>query len=364
MLDGLVARTGGEGLSVTSVNVKYVYDEIRSVEYLSNGYLAAMPSFDEFLSTEKFPSGINEIRVKLWRPLLQYINIIDTPGFNANESDTEMALKSLDGLDAAVLVINNKSLSKTENEIMWHLTSRQIPFFVIMNCLDNGGDTWNPNSKFNEDKEKVVSDAIKGRGFSPQNIVDGRIVVRANFQWFWYASGLYMQDAEEKRAILKDDIDYYVESHKNKETKAANVNVNPKFSFSDFNKTVKEQKKESKNRVYDFRHFSGIDTYSSYYLGKNRNVIKGNSADDKTLQFISGLGDMKQFTSKSSNKNVGMKNYDKNFFLSNSNILPVRQYFYTDENWGFPVNCIRWKSGFDRIFKSWNVRLENILKDL
>lgn len=273
MLDDLVARTGGEGVRVTSVNVKYMYGDIQHVDYISDGNIISSVTLHDFIETKEFPSDINEVHVNLWKPILRYVNIVDTPGFNANDTDTAMALDSLKGLDAAILVVNNKALSVTETEIMHHLSVHGIPFYIIMNCMDNGGDSWNPQSTFNEEKEQVIDAAVKNRQFRPQ-MIENKSIIRANFQWFWYASEQYLQDDDEKREDLEENIFYYL-------------------------------KKKQKN-------------------------VQGT--------------------------------IDKDFFRDNSNLLTVRRFFDDERNWGFPVNCIRWKSEMDKIFISWGKQLKRILR--
>ncbi len=274
MLDDLVARTGGEGVRVTTVNVKYTYGETQSVDYLSNRNVVETTTLRKFLQSKEFSPIINEVRVSLWKPILRYVNIVDTPGFNANDVDTSMALASLNDLDAAIIVVNNKGLSETEVQIMSSLSIRGIPFYVIMNCLNNGGDSWNPQSKFNEEKEKAISDAMRNKQFYPQRIENDRPIIRANFLWFWYSSEQFNQEENEKQEYLEDCINYYV----NKQRKS------------------------------------------------------------------------------------GGKTPDKLFFRESSNLLPIRRYFDDERNWGFPINCIRWKAGFDKIFISWEEQLKSILQ--
>ncbi len=274
MLDDLVARTGGEGVSVTSVNTKYVYGEIQNVEYIKDDKIHSASTLAEFLEKKKFDKGITEIRVSLWKPLLRMVNLVDTPGFNANQDDTEMALNSLNGLDAAIVIINNKGLSQTEKDIIRQLSSRSIPFYVIMNCIDNGGTTWNPYSPNNATILQDIKESIKNSGFTPQKINDEE-VIPANFLWFWYASQQYFQDTEEKRRYMLEKIDWYTEKMK-KMNKSAKV--------------------------------------------------------------------------------------DRLYFQDNSNLLTIRRFFDSESNWGFPLNCIRWKTMFNELLDTWEQHLKDVLK--
>lgn len=209
LLDDLVARTGGEGVSVTSVNTKYVYGEMQSVTYLSQGRVVHRTTLKEFVGTKVFPDGVDEICVTLWKPILKNINVIDTPGFNANEEDSSMAIKSLIGVDVAIVVINNKGLSSVELSIMKKLKEINIPFFVLMNCINVGGNSWLPESNFNKQKCDNIIASLETKNLNPQKI-QGRAIWITNFLWFWYASEQYQCDVSDKRETLFDDIECYV----------------------------------------------------------------------------------------------------------------------------------------------------------
>ena len=95
LLDDLVARTGGYGLSVTSTNTVYEYGNVQNVSYLSNSEILGNCRLVDFLNGDFGPLGVEKVVVSLWKPVLNKINIIDTPGFNANEVDTAMTTSFL-----------------------------------------------------------------------------------------------------------------------------------------------------------------------------------------------------------------------------------------------------------------------------
>lgn len=208
LLDDLVARTGGEGVSVTSVNTKYVYGEMQSVTYLSRSRVVHRTTLKEFIETKKFPMSVDEIYVTLWKPILRKINVIDTPGFNANEEDSSMAISSLNGVDVAIVVINNRGLSSVELTIIKKLKERNIPFYILMNCMNVGGKSWLPESNFNKEKCDNIIASLETKNLIPQKI-NGQAIWIANFLWFWYVSEQYQCDMGDKRETLLDDIECY-----------------------------------------------------------------------------------------------------------------------------------------------------------
>ena len=231
LLDGLVARTGGEGVSATSVNTKYVYGDVQSVTYLSSGREQKKVTLSEFIETKKFPDGTDEIIVSLWKPILKTINIIDTPGFDANKKDTDMAIRSLNGIDVAIIIVNNKGLASVEKGIMKLMTQKHIPFFVLMNCTDQGGLRWFPKSEFNQNMLKEIGADIKAEYLTPVPINSFPIWV-CNLQWFWYAIEHYQQETKEK---IKDILDE-IENYKSKEqVKSKFKNISEKYFVEESN---------------------------------------------------------------------------------------------------------------------------------
>lgn len=277
MLDDKVARTGGEGRCVTSVNVKYVYGDTQSVEYYSRNRIVHTTTLQEFMAVNSFPSEIDEIYVRLWKPILRYINIVDTPGFNANEHDSATAMKALEIFDVAIVVVGNNALSQTEISIMSHLKKKNIPYYVIMNCMNKGGNSWNPSSSFNEEKVRNILSTLANRQLSPLSVGGGDAIARTNLLWFWYVSEQYMQEPEDRRKEIEDDITYYV------------------------------------NRILKIQ---------------------------------------------------GGKNEINKFLFENSRLLPIRQYFDIEEHWFFPLKFIRWNIEFENIVRSWDEKIENIIKHI
>lgn len=214
LLDDMVARTGGYGLSVTSINTIYKYGEVQNVSYISNNNQTSQSGLSYFFSCDSYPKQTKQIVVSLWKPILNNINIIDTPGFNANEEDTSMATASLLDIDIAVLIIENKGISKTELNILSLLRNYHIPFYVIMNCRDHMGDSWRPKSTFNDNIAKKIIEKIHEQGLKPVPIHNIEIW-QTNLIWFWFASEQFLSETEDKQKNYKEDIEFYSSKHKN-----------------------------------------------------------------------------------------------------------------------------------------------------
>ena len=213
LLDDLVARTGGYGLSVTSINTTYQYGIVQNVAYRSDKDVICNSRLADFLTCEAYPQNTQKIVVSLWKPILDNVNIIDTPGFNANDKDSAMAFSSLEEIDIAVLIIDNKDISSTELEVLSLLKKYHIPFFVIMNCKNHMGNSWMPKSPFNENIAKNNLERIHQKGLRPI-IIDKEEIWQTNLLWFWFASEQYLSESPDKQESYTEDIEHFYNKQK------------------------------------------------------------------------------------------------------------------------------------------------------
>ena len=230
LLDGKVARTGGMGISVTSITTRYICGEYQSVSYYSNGRLIHQSSLMDFVKDENTPKGIDEIVVTLWKPILKDVDIIDTPGFDANEKDNQMASKSLENLDFVIFLVINKAMSSTEQNVLKQIIDRKLPFTVIMNCkcppeIPLPPD---PSAEANKAIAKTIEAQIKNAGASPLRINDIDVWV-CNLRWFWYASGGYLSDDSNQITITQMQIEQYFKGLHKQQIDNQNIADKSKF---------------------------------------------------------------------------------------------------------------------------------------
>lgn len=124
-----LAKVGGLGLSVTCVNTRYTYHSKNEVDFIHNGAVLKTISLEDYLTdSTDTPTNATEIIIRYQDSLLERFDIVDTPGFNANESDSSMAESAFNGIDIAILVLRNKSISQPEFNILKLLSQYNIPF--------------------------------------------------------------------------------------------------------------------------------------------------------------------------------------------------------------------------------------------
>jgi Predicted GTPases len=230
LLDDRVARTG-EGIATTRISTIYTYGQIPSVEVARTWKdgLVVWENTDfrlrDFLNPDKDWRGISATRISLWKPLLQQINLIDTPGIDANADDTALAVASLDKADFVIVLLENKGMCDAEKRLFSDIRKRNLPFAVIINCRDQSGKRWIP--KHNREVVETVSAELGNLGLPPTVISGKTGVWPCNLLLFWHASEHLFEDPDGQEIV--DDIAQYVNKHLKKK---ATSDVT--FSLSNF----------------------------------------------------------------------------------------------------------------------------------
>ena len=205
LLDEFVARPG-DGRATTKISTRYRWGESTRVNLRTDGGLESI-SLEEYLKSANF-EGISQnsafqAEITLSKSILQKIELIDTPGFNANEQDTENVTRSLEEANyAIVLLTNERTLGESELAMFDCIKSKQIPFAIIMNCRDvNTPTEWYPNHGKNLKIIKANEVILKKWGYSPEKI-DDNLIYPCNLLWYLFAINTN---------ILASDYDYDVE---------------------------------------------------------------------------------------------------------------------------------------------------------
>lgn len=208
LLDDKVAKTGGMGVAVTSIPTRYRFGEIQQVQYFSNGIPVHTCRLHEFLKDGNIPKEIDEVVVFLWKPILKYIDIVDTPGFKANDKDTTTTNEAINKLDFVVVLLNNKGLDNLESEVFRHLHHIGKPFIIVMNCMNSGGTLWDPNSEANKPIAQEILNRVKAIGANPIAI-DGKSILICNLIWHWFASEHYLSDTIQQIQQIEMQTEFY-----------------------------------------------------------------------------------------------------------------------------------------------------------
>ena len=219
LLDDYVAPTG-IGLPTTHISTTYTYGEIESVTLSRKDGTTSHALLDAYI--QDYESGqlgdYTSASITQWKPLLRHIDLVDTPGFNANEADTKCATEELKQADFALFLVSNCGLSQDEKSALRKIDAG-TPCAVIINTTERV--RWNP-AKQDVIIETISSD-LKSLGIKPLEVVSGHSVWCCNLGWFWEVSGhldreLRLRKCQENHAensryqkaeALKEDVDHF-----------------------------------------------------------------------------------------------------------------------------------------------------------
>ena len=148
---------GGGGLRTTPCSTIFLYDEVEVAErYCGEELCNIFDRREDVFEPEKFSPGVNDwVKITCWKPLLENINLVDTPGFDANHEDDIKAEEAINESDYVVFLhstgstLNQKSIEKLKK-----ITDSGKKFFFIYNCFRKGGIlSWDPKNQNNKNNQ-------------------------------------------------------------------------------------------------------------------------------------------------------------------------------------------------------------------
>lgn len=188
-LQDYVALTG-KGMATTSLTARYRYGMEQSISYRSRkGTL--VPINISALQTQAVLDDISEmsafhVEVRYKHELLQGCDVVDTPGFNANETDTQKTMQAMSDVHYILFMIPNRTFTQVEKSILLSLAQKRIPFSIIMNCVNGRREErWIPNHLMNTSICQENSSWIESN-VSPYAIpIAGQYVFAFNALFYW-----------------------------------------------------------------------------------------------------------------------------------------------------------------------------------
>ena len=126
------------------------------------------------------------IEAKMPGELLKQCDIVDTPGFDANENDTAAAMSSLEEIHYIIFVLANRGLQQQEKELLLELFRKKVPVLLVMNCVEGRAmDRWIPQSEQNLAVMNSIEAWLTSVGCRAEKI-NGRMVYPCNFLFYWF----------------------------------------------------------------------------------------------------------------------------------------------------------------------------------
>lgn len=199
-----IAMVGGVGLSVTKCNTRYIYGKSEIIKYRTKSGKEKILSQNDLLDNSLVKPNEEIIR-SIPIDILRDFDIVDTPGFNANEAESTTAQEMLDKTDFAILLLRNKGLSQPEKNIARQLSDRKIPFIVLINCYDEIYDNWKPDSNGNALIASAIMAQLRAIKAMPLMVNGQHALFTTNLMWYQLStiSQLYSKSLVKSMKMLK-----------------------------------------------------------------------------------------------------------------------------------------------------------------
>jgi hypothetical protein len=211
LLDDYVSPTG-IGLPTTHLTTTYTYGELEIVNLKHSDGTEHLTDLAGFL--QKYEQGqlqaFTSVSIMLWKPLLEYIDLMDTPGLDAGNLDTNRALTAIEEADFAILILSNRGLRQVEQDVLRKINRAGKPCSVLFNCTDL--QRWDPASDSNHNIVAEIQAAILQMGLKPFEVVPGFPVWRCNLAWFWEASGHLDREIQNRKHQMSEVTPYLLEN--------------------------------------------------------------------------------------------------------------------------------------------------------
>ena len=227
LMNRYVALTG-KGLATTSLTARYRYGN-KSLQYRrADGGLSDITTkqLHDISDLNSMTSDKRFFNLEAHEPaeILNLCDMIDTPGFQANSTDTDTALGILESVNYCLFVMPNRGLWEEEKNLLKRLSESGIPVSVIMNCSDGRGDVkWLPAHSLNQEILAENQAAITSAGIRTLSLGGEQIFIcNALFYWSQQAdfdkSKVYIDRGDTVKKHIRNLLD-----EEDEETSAENI---------------------------------------------------------------------------------------------------------------------------------------------
>ena len=220
LLQNRVALTG-EGIAKTKKVTRYAYAE--NVEYRLVGDDGIARTTDratlEATALSEENDGVAFCEIALPSPLLRDVDLVDTPGFEANDKDTQRTKAYLKNLDFLFFVVggggNRGALNEAERLVLRRIIDTGRPFSILYNCCDS--NNWSPEDEATLACVRSLNAALRNEGVDPFAVDASGIVLPVNLGWYWTAlvlggldeRGSFFAETDAERRLRKRVANYF-----------------------------------------------------------------------------------------------------------------------------------------------------------
>ena len=189
LLDDRYAPTG-KGLRTTSSPTLFRYGEAEEA-WLFHG---DNPQGERLARRQDVFDPSREVgpddwfRISAWKPVLQNVDIVDTPGYNAQDADDKAASAAIAASSVVVIVQAAKTMDELCRTIVREACVPGKRCLFLLNCTNT--ECWSPDDPQNIAIGEAIEAELRSMGVADSFLPVGkRLVHPVNALWAWYATG-------------------------------------------------------------------------------------------------------------------------------------------------------------------------------
>lgn len=196
LLDDRYAPTG-KGLRTTAASTLFRYGEAEEA-WLFHGdssHGERLARRQDVFDPSREVGPEDWFRISAWKPVLQYVDIVDTPGYNAQDDDDKSASAAIDASSVVVIVQAAKTMDELCRTIVREACVPGKRCLFLLNCANQ--ECWAPDDPHNVEICGAIEAELTSMGVVEFFLnVGDRIVHPVNALWAWYATGQSSRDLQ------------------------------------------------------------------------------------------------------------------------------------------------------------------------
>lgn len=223
----------GKGLRTTACCSYFLYGEAEVATLVHDGDEAKREVLErrEKIFEPAFScTGKDYLEITCWKPLLQKVVLVDTPGFDANREDDEAARNAVQNSDIVIFVHDTRQMDDSSRKILNTIKSEGKHLLFLMNCKNEMH--WLPDHDKNQQIAATLESQLHEMGMDDSLLrIDGKCVWPCNPVFAWFALGHLQRDLDHRdegtrkdAEDLIDKIQYFCKKQSQKDPTWANRN--------------------------------------------------------------------------------------------------------------------------------------------
>lgn len=130
----------GDGLVTTKYNAKYFWGDLCHAQILfPDGIIKPLPSKNKLFSAkDTLPDLTRDVQLQIsaYSPILLGMDILDSPGYGANQQDNATAENAIELADFVIYVVQKNLNDISDTNFLESLANRNKRFTVVLNCMN------------------------------------------------------------------------------------------------------------------------------------------------------------------------------------------------------------------------------------